>query len=111
MIDAAEQELEGAIARGAEVRRSQLRQRGAELQELRAALAHRERALEELRATLGTTRRGYEARLGELEAEAAQRAAEVRWRAAAAAGGRLGGWAAALGRGTSRGTTVPVCDR
>jgi hypothetical protein len=87
VIDAAEQEMEAALARGAEVWRSQLQARDLELQEARAALGHKERALQELRGTLGATRRGYDARLGELEALAAQRGAEVRgWLLPAAAG-------------------------
>jgi hypothetical protein len=76
-MDAAEQEMEGAMARGAEARRSQLRTRELELAELQRCLASKDTALDELRATLASVRRGQDARMMELESMAAQRAAEV----------------------------------
>lgn len=76
-LEAAEAEVDAAAARSVEVQRSLLRQRDAEICELRRALEAKDRALAALRETAGAARHGYEQQLAAAEGAAAGREAEV----------------------------------
>jgi hypothetical protein len=76
-IEAAEEEMEGALRRTTDVHRSQLRQKELELSELQRVLQAKERSIDSLRDTLSTTKRTYETRLSQTESALSIREAEV----------------------------------
>ena len=76
-IEAAEEEMEGALRRTTDVHRSQLRQKELELSELQRVMQAKERSIDSLRDTLSTTKRTYETRLSQTESALSIREAEV----------------------------------